>query len=566
MPKRTSANRSQTRKPSANHSLDYSTLEPRNLLAGISLVDGTLILEGSTGDDVFRVTQVGNEQLQVGVLTPDRSEFLRFLLADIDSIEVNGRSGDDLFNNRSSLRSTFFGHNGNDRGFGGRGSDTFFGGNGDDFFFGRQGTDTAFGGDGNDRLIGSDHADVLNGQSGDDVLIGSSGDDELIGGDGNDRLLGTGGEDTITGGDGNDFVSGGSGIDFLQGDAGDDVLRGGDDADELLGGLGRDLLFADAGNDVSRGGQGDDYIFDFAGDVNFIFGDQGNDILRGGSGDDEIHGGQGNDRLLGGAGDDTLYGGLNADFLRGGDGRDGLFGGRDARDRLIGGADDDRFLVAVNENINDGQFLDLVVDARQQDAVISLVSNRQIETNQVFAANVWTDAEIESVDGALRNLHLATSSTRLLKLANGQNLSLVRLGSVTTPSGSSILGLNFNDSNEIGFTDQLFNDFSDRIRETVYHEIGHNFDTADENALVTEFRAISNWDQINNPGDRLSLDGEWYYNDDFSNFLQVNARTNPLEDFAITFAEHFQRTFDGFTRAFINPVEKFAVIDQFIGS
>lgn len=566
MPKQSPAKRSHSRKLSQTTSFDYSSLEPRNLLAGITLADGTLTLEGSSNDDAFRVSRVGRSVLQVSVSSAGQSVFQRFELGSVNAIEVNGRSGDDFFNNNTDIRSTFYGHNGNDRALGGRGSDTFFGGDGDDFFFGRQGIDTAFGWNGNDRLFGSDGDDLLDGQSGDDFLIGGAGDDNLLGGDGRDRIFGFDGDDVLAGGDGNDFIAGGSGDDLLRGDQGNDVLRGGGDTDELLGGRGHDLLFGDAGNDISRGGFGNDFIFDAEGISNEIFGDQGNDVLRGGRGADEIHGGQGNDRLLGGDGNDTLYGGQDYDFLSGGNGRDGLFGGSDAGDRLIGGADDDRFLVTVNENANAGHTFDVIVDAGQQDAVVSLVSNRQIETNRVFAAAAWTDAEIEIVDDALRNLHLATSSTRLLKLSSGQNLSLVRLGSVTTPAGGSILGLNFNDSNQIGLTDQLFNNFSDRIRETVYHEIGHNFDSPQENSLITQFRAISNWDQVNNAGDRLSLDGQWYYNDDFSNFLRAYARTNPLEDFAVTFAEHFQRTYDGFTRAFINPVEKFAVIEQFISS
>ena len=137
---------------------------------------------------------------------------------------------------------------------------------------------------------------------------------------------------------------------------------------------------------------------------------------------------------------------------------------------------------------------------------------------------------------------------------------------VRTSAGDPILGLNFHNSNQLGLTNQLFDDFADRIRETVYHEIAHNFDTVDENPFINSFRAISNWDQIQHAGDRLSRDGQWYYNDDFNNFLRSHARTNPLEDFAVTFAEHFQRKYDGFQRAFVNPVEKFASIELFLRS
>ena len=283
-----------------------------------------------------------------------------------------------------------------------------------------------------------------------------------------------------------------------------------------------------------------------------------------GTGSDELHGGNGNDRLLGNAGHDSLYGEGGVDYLNGGEGRDGLFGGLGTADRLIGGADDDRFLIDVNENINGGKTLAKIEDRTSEDAVISLVSNRELNVDRIYTAGAWTESEIETIDGALRNLHLESSTTRLLKLADGRNQSILRLGSIVSATGFDVLGLNFINSNQIGLTDQLFEIFDDRILETVYHEIGHNFDTPEENDSIAEFRSISNWDQTLNAGDRSSLDGEWYYNDDFNNFLKVNARINPLEDYAITFAEYFQKKYDGFTRAFVNPVEKFAVVEQFV--
>jgi len=406
----------------------------------------------------------------------------------------------------------------------------------------------------------------LEGQGGNDFIYGGSGDDQVLGNEGRDRVFGNNGDDEILGGDGDDFLAGGNGEDTLSGDAGNDILRGGNDADELFGGDGNDSLLAEGGNDVSHGGAGNDFIFDHLGEQNVIFGDAGNDVLAGGDGSEEIHGGDGNDRLFGGAGDDSLYGDGNVDFLAGGDGRDGLFGGLGLADTLIGGAGDDRFLTFTNQNFNRGQSLDNVVDAQAEDAVVGFVSNLEVEIDRVIAAGRWTNEEIKTVDGALRNLHWEVADTRLLKLADGQDLSVLRLGDVRTEAGFPVLGLNFTDSNQIGFTDQLFEDFSDRIRETVYHEVGHNFDTVQENAWVTDFRAISNWDQVQNTGDRLSLDGQWYYNDDFNNFLTSNARVNPLEDFAVTFAEHFQNEYDGFQRAFVNPVEKFDLIESFLRS
>ena len=550
---------------SNSQNLNYSSLESRKMLASISVEGSTLLLDGSTGDDVFRVNRVG-ATVVARVITPVESLFESFSLSSINSVEVTGRSGDDLFNNGTDLQSTFYGHGGDDTGLGGRAGDIFFGGDGNDFFFGRQGVDQAFGGNGNDRLFGVQGDDILEGQGGNDFINGGFGNDEVTGGEGNDRLLGFDGDDTIVGGVGNDFLAGGAGEDQLLGEGGNDILRGGDDADMLFGGAGIDLLLADDGNDVSYGGLGRDFIFDLVGQESQIFGEEGNDVLRGGAGVDEIHGGDGNDRIFGGDGDDSLYGDANADFINGGAGRDGLFGGIGAGDRLIGGEDDDRILVFVNQNINGANTLDIVQDATEQDAVLTFVSNREVRTERIYEAGTWTNEEIKTVDGALRNLHWEVADTRLLKLADGQNSTIARFGDVRTSAGNPFLGLNFHNSNLIALTDNLFNDFSDRIRETVYHEVAHNFDSVEENPFITEFREISNWDQVQHAGDRLSLDGEWYYNDSFDNFLRTNARTNPLEDFAVTFAEHFQRKYDGFQRAFVNPVEKFANIELFLQS
>jgi Ca2+-binding RTX toxin-like protein len=557
--------RRSTRK-SHNATQQYSSLEPRKLLASITAQGSTLTIDGSFGDDVIRVNRINGDTLVARLTTPTTTLYETFNWGSINSISVTGRNGNDFFNNGTDLKSTFYGHGGDDVGFGGRAADTFFGGSGDDIFYGRQGNDQALGGAGSDRLFGFDGNDILDGQNGDDFVAGGFGNDELVGGDGNDRLIGYVGHDTISGGAGNDYLAGGDGIDEIFGGDGNDVLRGGNDADTLWGGFGSDLILADDGNDISHGGQGIDYIFDLAGEESLIFGDQGNDVLRGGSGSDEIYGGDGNDRIFGGDGNDSLYGGANADLLNGGRGRDGLFGGVGAADRLIGGGDDDRFAVSVDQNLKAAGVSDVVVDGSRQDAVLSFVSNLEIQTELIYQAGSWSDAEIVVVDQALRNLHLEVSDTRLLKLAGGQNLSILRSGDVRTSTGAPILGLNFNDNNRIALTDNLFEGSPERIRETVYHEIAHNFDTVEENSFIPAFRAISNWDQVENFGDRLSLDGQWYYNDGFDNFLRAYARTNPLEDFAVTFAEHFQTKYEGFQRAFVNPVEKFSNIEMFLRS
>jgi len=122
----------------------YASLESRKMLASISFDSGTLTLDGSGGDDVFRVNRIGATTLVARIDTPFETIIESFSLRSVNNVEIIGRNGDDLFNNGSDVQSTFFGQNGNDRAFGGRAADTFFGGDGDDLFFGRQGFDTAF--------------------------------------------------------------------------------------------------------------------------------------------------------------------------------------------------------------------------------------------------------------------------------------------------------------------------------------------------------------------------------------------------------------------------------------
>ena len=59
-------------------------------------------------------------------------------------------------------------------------------------------------------------------------------------------------------------------------------------------------------------------------------------------------------------------------------------------------------------------------------------------------------------------------------------------------------------------------------------------------ARVARFRSISDWDLTRDPGDTLSGDGFWWYNDTPNNFFRSYATTNPREDYAVSFAYYFR--------------------------
>ncbi len=236
-----SLKKSQQHNKFRSKSFHVENLEPRALMAAdVDLHHGVLTITGTNKDDHVVVDYSGSKDKYVSVTHNGTTE--RFRRSDVESIEFNGRNGDDYFKNSTSIKSVADGGKGNDVLKGGSGKDILFGGSGDD------------------ELRGGKGADELYGESGNDILVGNSDNDLLDGGDGNDELGGSDGDDTLHGGKGNDVIEGESGDDMLYGDKGDDVLIGGKGNDQLFGGSGNDGLIGFDGYDHMDGGSGADRI------------------------------------------------------------------------------------------------------------------------------------------------------------------------------------------------------------------------------------------------------------------------------------------------------------------
>ena len=173
-----------------------------------------------------------------------------------------GTTANDVLRGTSSTE-TMYGMDGNDSLAGSAGHDNLLGGTG---------SDTIDGGEGNDHIYGAgptggtDGADSLSGGAGSDYIQGNAGDDVLDGGDGSDRMLGGADQDRIFGGTGNDSINGNFGNDSIDGGDGNDYLRGGKGDDVILGGTGDDVIMGDLGQDTMTGGQGVD-TFAFSGNA-----------------------------------------------------------------------------------------------------------------------------------------------------------------------------------------------------------------------------------------------------------------------------------------------------------
>ena len=291
--------------PCASNQLRIDPLEPRRLLVAAGLDGGVLAIDGTDAPERLAIRLV-NDQIQVltGALLLDIVD--QFDPADVESIEVSGKGGNDEIRNEL-LEGDFDGFV------------TLRGGAGNDAMT----TSFRF-----DRLFGEDGNDTLTTTGGVALMFGGPGSDTLTGGAGRDALFGEGNNDLLRGGDAGDFLDGGDGSDILEGGAGDDTVDGGLGPDSLAGGAGIDLVsYMNRTEGVfivlGQGGNGAN-----SGTENDIIADDVEDAL-GGSGNDNITGTNGRNYLLGGAGNDFIFGLDGKDTLEGGEGNDRLDGGDD---------------------------------------------------------------------------------------------------------------------------------------------------------------------------------------------------------------------------------------------
>ena len=289
---------SETRKRQATSAPLYSVLEPRNLLATVSLSGGVITINGTTSNDNATVSISGSN---VSIVQPG-FDTETFAASSVDSITFIGRAGDDFFENNTSIPSNAFGQAGNDTLIGGSGDDLLAGNVGNDIIRGNSGVDRLIagngnddveGGDGNDTILGVAGLNTLRGDAGDDMIFGGNDVDMIFGGDDNDQLSGNGDDDIIRGGNGNDSVNAGPGNDDIDGEGGNDLLYGQAGDDEIAGGAGNDIVGGNGGNDTLRGGAG-------------------NDLVSAGTGDDDLFGDAGDDRLFVIAGNNTISGGSSS--------------------------------------------------------------------------------------------------------------------------------------------------------------------------------------------------------------------------------------------------------------
>jgi hypothetical protein len=368
----------------------------------------------------------------------------------------------------------------------------------------------------------------------------------------------------FTGGDGNDsFRSNVAGVPV--------VAYGNGGNDKLVSSSGNDVLFGGEGNDRLYGGAGSDKLW---GDSLMSFTLFGSTFF--GSGNDKLYGGAGDDTLRGGPGDDNLYGEGGADVLHGESGNDGLFGGiDDAKDELTGGSGADRFWQEPDQlKLHKGyvpkfwEFWkdyrpmkviryneDPISDLAQEDAIIRYENSKgQILGAWTFGAGSWANKEVAQVDEALATMHQSTASTKLLKTAQGEEIEFLRLGNSVSRSTSSSGPAAWNNNGRYIYLPNVAFSSATNLRDTVFHELGHNFDNEAPSSIWSKFLAISGWilkptaAQVKSqglvPGGNFSggfgNNKGWFRQSTNSNeFAEGYGGTNPYEDWATVWEHYF---------------------------
>jgi Ca2+-binding RTX toxin-like protein len=558
--------------------------------------DGNDTVYGGWGDD--RVYGRNGNDLLYG---RESTAYPVFLVApDTDNDIISGNGGNDTAYGGEGNDNVFGdagndlvgGDVGDDYVWGGDGGDAIFGGDGVDRLYGQLGTDFVVGGAGNDFLYGNEDGDTIWGQQGNDSIYGHAGADSILAGDGvdtvyggdsNDTIYGDDGDDTIYGESGDDDLHGGDGVDYITGYYGNDTLNGDADTDWLLGEYGDDFLYGYTGNDYLFGGYNNDTLYGYTGN-DFLSGDDGDDSLSGYSGDDDLYGGNGADDLDGGSdddlleggdhndnlegstgndtlrgqnGDDNLYGSGGEDVLDGGAGDDGLYGGID-QDTLTGGSGSDRFLehTWIDSFIPPGYPFPVpylawgasMTDFADEDARIGFQDGEQQTFHfagqdgaYTYAGGTWLQSEIETIDSALAVLHHTTGNDNLLEKSDGSGMFFRRYGDLIAATGSFSAGA-VNAGSYIGFFANTFGGTGDQVRATVFHEVGHNWDTEYD---AVGWQSLSGWvHSATSPGPEWTqahdASGEWWYLTSHQNdFARDYGRTNPNEDFATCFGSYF---------------------------
>jgi parallel beta-helix repeat protein len=237
----------------------------------------TLVLQGSNGDDTFKIdpnitkqgpiqnlvfnTGNGNDAVDLTNLTAANSA--------LTGVTINAGNGNDTIKGTYALEDIFLGNGGN----------TLFTGTGAALVTESAGTDTITGGDGNVTVNGGTGTESILLGNGNNVVNAGSGSDTIGVGNGNNQIFAGSGGETIQLGDGKNYVAAGTGTDSITAGNGDNKIYGDSGGSTISAGSGQDIIIGGSGNDSITAGGGNDFINPGTG-TNIVDGGTGNTLLE----------------------------------------------------------------------------------------------------------------------------------------------------------------------------------------------------------------------------------------------------------------------------------------------
>jgi hypothetical protein len=178
---------------------------------------------------------------------------------------------------------------------------------------------------------------------------------------------------------------------------------------------------------------------------------------------------------------------------------------------------------------------------------------------------------VELIDRALSELVARTGNNRLLETATGGQLEYQRWGRQTTRLDEFVVGGWSNSTGSIALTQLKFDGTDDDVAQTVFHEVGHNWDT--ENPDWEDFKAISGWTNVDpHSADYRQAENQgeaWWYLAT-ATFARFYGHRNPMEDYATSFAAYFMDqagwTYNGGVGGATAIPDKIAFLDTYLDS
>ena len=173
------------------------TLERRQMLSSVTLVDGAMIVQGNSntpnditihtdGGDVWAVTDAGSSK-KIAVSSVRQ---IRIIGGEAgDDVQVDSGVSIPVYVRTGSGNDTITTGSGNDTIFSGNGRDRIEAGAGDDRVNAGNGDDTVVAGGGNDRVDGGNGSDIIDDGTGNDTVNAASGDDTVYSGSGHDKIM-----------------------------------------------------------------------------------------------------------------------------------------------------------------------------------------------------------------------------------------------------------------------------------------------------------------------------------------------------------------------------------------